>query len=128
MYSRTAPAAGSAAEAELLQKKNRLALVEALLAQAPPETSPASSKGFLNDILSDGESVSFHRFQIAVWTIVLGVVFVWSVYRNITMPEFDASLLTLMGISSGTYLGFKFPEKLKTGDTSPALSNDGVGS
>jgi hypothetical protein len=33
------------------------------------------------------------------------------------MPEFDASLLTLMGISSGTYLGFKFPEKLKTGDT-----------
>jgi len=122
------PAAGSAAEAELLQKKNRLALVEALLAQAPPETSPASSKGFLNDILSDGESVSFHRFQIAVWTIVLGVVFVWSVYRNITMPEFDASLLTLMGISSGTYLGFKFPEKLKTGDTSPALSNDGVGS
>ena len=30
------------------------------------------------------------------------------------MPEFDASFLTLMGISSGTYIGFKFPEKLKT--------------
>ena len=44
---------------------------------------------------------------------MLGAVFVWSVYRNISMPEFDASLLTLMGISSGTYVGFKFPEKSK---------------
>ena len=120
-------AAGSAAETELLQKKNRLALVEALLEQSPAETSPATSKGFLTDILSDGDSISFHRFQIAVWTIVLGVVFVWSVYRNITMPEFDASLLTLMGISSGTYLGFKFPEKLKTGDNSPATATAGTG-
>ena len=55
---------------------------------------------------------------MVVWTIVLGVIFAWSVYRNMTMPEFDASLLTLMGISSGTYVGFKFPEKLKTGDPS----------
>ena len=109
---------GSAAEAELLQKKNRLAQVEALLAQSPSDTLPATSKGFVTDILSDGENVSFHRFQMVVWTIVLGVIFVWSVYRNMTMPEFDASLLTLMGISSGTYVGFKFPEKLKTGDPS----------
>src|SRR5258708_17926336 len=106
---------GSAAEAELLQKKNRLAQVEALLTQSPSDTLPATSKGFLTDILSDGENVSFHRFQMVVWTIVLGVIFVWSVYRNMTMPEFDASLLTLMGISSGTYVGFNFPEKLKTG-------------
>lgn len=119
--------AGSASEAELLQKKSRLAMVEALLEISPAETLPATSKGFLNDILSDGESVSFHRFQIAVWTIVLGVVFVWSVYRNITMPEFDASLLTLMGISSGTYVGFKFPEKLKTGDAPAAGANTGAG-
>jgi len=107
--------AGSPAEADLLQKKTRLALVEALLAQAPPDT-PATSKGFLHDILSDGENISFHRFQMVVWTLVLGVIFAWSVYRNMMMPEFDASLLTLMGISSGTYVGFKFPEKLKTGD------------
>jgi hypothetical protein len=86
-------------------------------AQAAAVASPASSQGLWADILSDGDGVSFHRFQITVWTIVLGVVFVWSVYRDITMPEFDASLLTLMGISSGTYIGFKFPEKLKTADT-----------
>jgi hypothetical protein len=113
---------GSAAEAELLQKKNRLAQVEALLAQSPSGTLPATSQGFFTDILSDGENVSFHRFQMMVWTIVLGVIFVWSVYRNMTMPEFDASLLTLMGISSGTYVGFKFPEKLKTGDPSTGVA------
>jgi hypothetical protein len=114
---------GPAAEADLLQKKNRLAQVEALLAQSPSGT-PAASKGFVYDILSDGENISFHRFQMMVWTLVLGVIFAWSVYRDMTMPDFDASLLTLMGISSGTYVGFKFPEKLKTGSpsTNPAVA------
>jgi len=108
------PAQGSAAEKELLEKQYRLAQVNAQLSQLPAMPAPPTSKGFIKDILNDGDGVSFHRFQIAVWTIVLGTVFVWSVYRNISMPEFDASLLTLMGISSGTYVGFKFPEKPKT--------------
>jgi hypothetical protein len=104
---------GSAAEADLAQKRSRLAAVDAAILQLPPVSSPAVSKSFLQDVLNDGNGISFHRFQIAIWTIVLGTVFVWAVYRNISMPEFDASLLTLMGISSGTYIGFKFPEKPK---------------
>jgi hypothetical protein len=106
-------APGSAAETELAEKKSRLAEVDAELAQTSAAPAPASAKGFVKDILMDGDGISFHRFQIVVWTIVLGAVFVWAVYRNISMPEFDASLLTLMGISSGTYVGFKFPEKPK---------------
>jgi hypothetical protein len=106
--------AGSAEQTELLGKKSRLAEVDGLIGQLPADPPPASSKGFIRDLLNDGDGVSFHRFQIAIWTIVLGTVFVWSVYRNIVMPEFDASLLTLMGISAGTYIGFKFPEKPKT--------------
>jgi hypothetical protein len=104
---------GSAAEKELLEKKARLAEVDALIAQQPTATLGATTKGFFQDILTDGDGVSFHRFQIAIWTLVLGSVFVWDVYRNMSMPEFDASLLTLMGISSGTYVGFKFPEAPK---------------
>jgi hypothetical protein len=104
---------GSPAEAELAQRKYRLDEVGAAINQLAAPSVPAKSKGFMRDILDDGESISFHRFQIAIWTIVLGTVFVWAVYRNISMPEFDASLLTLMGISSGTYVGFKFPEKAK---------------
>jgi hypothetical protein len=36
-----------------------------------------------------------------------------SVARDLVMPDFDTTLLGLMGISSGTYIGFKFPEKPK---------------
>jgi hypothetical protein len=50
---------------------------------------------------------------MATWTLVLGIIFVRSVYRELTMPDFDTSLLGLMGLSSGTYIGFKFPEKPK---------------
>lgn len=69
------------------------------------------SRGFLRDVLSDGYGVSFHRFQILAWTIVLGIIFLSSIYNELTMPEFSASLLGLMGLSSGTYIGFKFPEQ-----------------
>lgn len=74
------------------------------------DTSAQASKGFLNDILSDSSGYSFHRSQIFAWTIVLGIIFLSSVYNNLTMPEFSTTLLGLMGISSGTYIGFKFPE------------------
>lgn len=68
-------------------------------------------KGFINDILSDSCGVSLYRFQIAVWTLVLGYIFIFTVWNSLMMPEFDNTLLALMGISSGTYLGFKFPEQ-----------------
>jgi hypothetical protein len=82
--------------------------INAQLAQLPRMQQPS---GFWNDLLSDENGVSFHRFQIIVWTLVLTVIFVYRVMVHLTMPDFDAQLLGLMGISSGTYLGFKFPEK-----------------
>ena len=33
---------------------------------------------------------------------------------KVEMPQFSATLLGLMGISSGTYLGIKVPEKAST--------------
>ena len=69
------------------------------------------SRGFLNDVLGDGSGLSFHRFQIFVWTMVLGFVFFKNVMGHLAMPEFGTNLLTLMGISSGTYLGLKLPEQ-----------------
>ena len=57
--------------------------------------------------------MSFHRFQIIVWTLVLGIVFCSEVLTKLGMPNFDSTLLILMGISSGTYLGFKFPPVAK---------------
>ena len=66
---------------------------------------------FLEDLLSDADGVTLHRFQMLATTVILGALFVVHVATTLSMPEFDASLLALMGITSGTYLGFKFPEK-----------------
>jgi hypothetical protein len=72
--------------------------------------APVQSKGFLKDILGDGTGQSFHRLQMAVWSIVLGILFINQVWHRLAMPDFDGTLLGLLGISNGTYLGFKFPE------------------
>ena len=79
-------------------------------APAPPAPKGAVSRGFLRDVLSDAEGISLYRFQLFVWTLVLGVIFIASVYNGLQMPQFNPTLLGLMGISSGTYLGFKVPE------------------
>ncbi len=61
-------------------------------------------------LLSDNTGVRLHRFQIFAWTIVLGAIFMTKALTELSMPEFSPYLLGVMGISSGTYLGFKFPE------------------
>ncbi len=96
---------------QLQTSRTRLAQINQQLQALTPSADAGVSKGFLRDVLSDASGYSFHRFQIFAWTIVLGIMFVSSVYNNLTMPEFSATLLGLMGISSGTYIGFKFPEK-----------------
>jgi hypothetical protein len=89
-----------------------------------PPAPPEPSRGFLGDILSDagGAGISIHRFQMFAWTLILGVIFVASVYKDLAMPEFNATLLGLMGISSGTYLGFKLPEKKQADQNAAAAA------
>lgn len=78
------------------------------------EDTSISLLGFVKDLLTNDDKFSFHRYQIFVWTIFLGIIFVVRVLFNLEFPEFDANLLTLQGISAGTYLGFKFPEEPKS--------------
>ncbi|HEX2094870.1 MAG TPA: hypothetical protein VHG28_20895 [Longimicrobiaceae bacterium] len=80
---------------------------------AQEEATPESPRyrNFLLDILGENGSIALHRFQIFVWTLVLGVVFIFSAYQTLALPKFDATLLALMGISGATYLGFKIPER-----------------
>jgi hypothetical protein len=96
---------------QLQDYRTRFAQINEQIDALTPSASAGMSAGFLRDILSDSSGYSFHRFQIFAWTIVLGVIFVSSVYNGLTMPEFSTTLLGLMGISSGTYIGFKFPEQ-----------------
>ena len=69
------------------------------------------NKSFFTDILTDVNGPSFHRLQMLTWTLVLGIVFIYSVWADLSMPNFSSLQLALLGITSGTYLGFKFPEK-----------------
>lgn len=69
------------------------------------------SRGFWKDILNDVNGASFHRLQMFAWTLVLGLLFIFSVWKRLSMPDFDPTLLALQGLTAGTYLGFKFPER-----------------
>ncbi|CAE6688201.1 hypothetical protein [Candidatus Nitrotoga fabula] len=93
--------AQKAAELEEIRKK---------IANVRLELSNPISRGFIKDLLSDASGVNFHRFQMLVWTLVMGFIFCVEVYKTLRMPEFSTTLLALMGISAGTYLGFKIPE------------------
>lgn len=86
------------------------ALGAVLLDQNAVDNTPKESTSFLKDILTDGASIGLHRFQMMVWTVVLFFIFWGAVWNKLALPEFDNTLLALMGISAGAYLGFKFPE------------------
>lgn len=59
-----------------------------------------------------GESgTGLHRVQNIAFTLLMGLAFVHSVINALAMPYLPATALALMGISGGTYLGFKFLPK-----------------
>jgi hypothetical protein len=96
---------------QLSQEQASLAEINKQIDDASSGLSKPASEGFSRDLLTDVNGINFHRFQMLVWTIVLGFLFLAGVYSSLTMPQFNGTLLALMGISSGTFLGFKIPEK-----------------
>ena len=75
------------------------------------------SNGFLTDIISDENGVSIHRLQNVLWTVIVGVIYIYYVIINSKMPDgsvINNDLLGLMGISAGTYLGLKTTENTGT--------------
>ncbi|MGC2625792.1 MAG: hypothetical protein WA269_03065 [Candidatus Udaeobacter sp.] len=70
-----------------------------------------ASQGFFADLISEGGEPEIARLQMLVWNFILGIVFVWQSVFQWTMPTFDPMLMTLLGISSATYVGFKLVPK-----------------
>jgi len=100
----------------LQQKKRRgetldpgqLAELETLEKVPKSYSGFASLRQLLIDVISDDtEGVAIYRFQMLAWTIALGFVFIFKVAVDRSIPTFDVATLGLLGISSGTYLGFK---------------------
>ncbi len=93
------------------------ALASALI-QPKGEVTPRKTRGWWRDLVSDDNGIiALDRLQIVVWTLVLSGIFLSSVIWELLMPEFNATLLTLMGISSGTYIGFQLPQSQKSTTT-----------
>ncbi len=96
-------------EAEILRSQQRVAELERRAAYYKKGWRSALMRS-VNDLLSetnDGRP-NFHRFQMIGWNLAFGVIFVRAVYYKLAMPEFSSDQLLLMGISNGTYLGFKW--------------------
>jgi len=89
------------------------ALAAAKIGPSPNALAQSSrrSAGLWRDVVTDeAGGVALDRLQIVVWTLVLSGIFLTSVVWELTMPEFNGTLLAVMGISSGTYIGFKIPQ------------------
>ena len=104
------------ADTNLAEKREQLKTVKAKIADAEAAQNKPISESLWRDLVTDANGPSFHRFQMIAWTIILGILFLAGVYKNLAMPEFSGTMLALMGISAGTYLGFKIPEKQSQGD------------
>jgi hypothetical protein len=100
-----------ASKQELASIKTRIGQIDQQINDTVVPPDEHKSEGFLTDILSDENGISLHRVQMVGWTLVLGLVFVAEVVNKLAMPVFDPTLLGLMGISSGAFIGFKLPEK-----------------
>jgi len=81
------------------------------VAKLTARTTVCRTEDFFRDITTSADGASLHRLQFIFWTLALAVVFVVTVWKTLAMPDFDATLLGLMGLSSGTYVGLKIPEK-----------------
>jgi len=92
--------------AELQARKNEL-----VARRAEAMANFGSSGGWKDLVQNERGSFALDRFQIVVWSLVMGGVFLTSVLWDLTMPEFSATMLALMGVSAGTYLGFQLPQK-----------------
>ena len=101
-------AAKTATDQEKLDHPAKLLDLQAKRSQLKKQRR--ETEGLRMDILSDANGVNFHRYQIAIWTLVLGIVFVCAVYRDLAMPQFSETLLGLMGLSAGTFVAMKNTE------------------
>jgi heme/copper-type cytochrome/quinol oxidase subunit 2 len=91
-----------------------------------PGQTPQAGKNFFLDILSDNNGINIHRYQNFIFTIVFGIVFVYKVFATANMPDFGTLELSLMGLSTATYVALKTNENKTTNTTSGDSSNQNI--
>jgi hypothetical protein len=84
---------------------------------------PATTPHFFQDLTSDEGGVAVHRLQMLIFTVVVGLMFLYQVFTTCSMPAFDANTLALLGISGATYIGFKTTEAQPKPDSATTAGN-----
>lgn len=95
---------------KLLDQPSATAIQNGPAAVAAFIANNQKSQSLIYDMLTDGKSISLHRLQLVLFTVFLASYFVLEVITTLIMPQFDQTMLTLMGISSVTYAGIKTTE------------------
>lgn len=93
------------------EEATRLGVLTAKKNDLETQAFVCASANFFKDLLHDGKAISLHRIQMLVWTLIVVVIFGEALYHTVNFPPLSDTLLGLMGLSGGAYLGFKFPEK-----------------
>jgi hypothetical protein len=70
-----------------------------------------TSQSFFRDILTGVDGDALYRYQLVAWTLVILVQFWATVLWRVELADLDSTRLALMGMSAGTYMGLKLPEK-----------------
>lgn len=65
---------------------------------------------FIQDVLSDDDGISVHRYQNLIFTFIFGIIFFYKVLATGNMPNFGPLELSLMGLSTAAYVGIKTSE------------------
>jgi hypothetical protein len=73
---------------------------------------------FIQDVLSDDEGISVHRYQNLIFTFIFGIIFFYKVLATGNMPNFGPLELSLMGLSTAAYVGLKTSENKTPSSTS----------
>ena len=137
-HAKTSPAQTPYAQLSTLEKFNDV-LAQIAASPAPPPAAliaqrnalakDLASEDFFRDILTDVDGVCLHRFQAVAWTIVIGIFFVVGVVSKGYFPTLGTTILGVLEISGGTYLGFKIPNSRPERSRRIApLSRSGCGS
>ncbi len=85
------------------------------------------TEGFLTDILSDNQGLSIHRFQAIIFNIIFGIGYIcffinaFFCTHKYPLIDFYEWQLTLLGLSSATYLAMKTTENNSTTTTTTTM-------
>ena len=69
-------------------------------------------KLLVHNVCQSGYRLSLHRCQIALWTLVVLVIYLINYFGTMCLP-------VLMGVSGGTYLGFNYPKPKEENGSKP---------